>query len=322
MPTVMETGYWRGEFRFKHFGTGDRIPVDYSVFTVKHPETGEPMGLATVTRDISDRKRAEEMLRDRERLFRAIFDQSLQFMGLLEPDGTVLEINQTALLAAEVGIEEVVGKPFWETPWWQISPEVKQQVREAVAKAAAGEVVRYEAEVLLTGGFLATLDFSLKPIKDESDKVVLLIPEGRDLSDRKALERELSLRQARFDAFFAAAPAGMFITDDQLRFMQFNEKLAELGGQPASAYIGKTLWEAEPEMAPVLGPVYQQVLSTNEPILNLEVSHATTAHPDVVRDWLSSYFPLPGEDGKPLGIGAFVLEVTDRKALELSLIHI
>ncbi|MCC3453153.1 MAG: PAS domain S-box protein [Microcoleus sp. PH2017_29_MFU_D_A] len=320
MPCVMETGSWRGEFRLKHFRTGDRIPVDYSVFTVKHPETGEPMGLATVTRDISDRKRAEEMLRDRERLFRAIFDQSLQFMGLLEPDGTVLEINQTALLAAEVGIEEVVGKPFWETPWWQISPEVKQQVREAVAKAAAGEVVRYEAEVLLTGGFLATLDFSLKPIKDESDKVVLLIPEGRDLSDRKALERELSLRQARFDAFFAAAPAGMFITDDQLRFMQFNEKLAELGGQPASAYIGKTLWEAEPEMAPVLGPLYQQVLSTNEPILNLEVSHATTAHPDVVRDWLSSYFPLPGEDGKPLGIGAFVLEVTDRKALERELV--
>ncbi|TAF51940.1 MAG: PAS domain S-box protein [Oscillatoriales cyanobacterium] len=320
MPTVMETGYWRGEFRLKHFRTGDRIPVDYSVFTVKHPETGQPMGLATVTRDIRDRKRAEEMLRDRERLFRAIFDQSFQFIGLLKPDGTMLEANQTALDAAEVGIEEVVGKPFWETPWWQISPEVKQRVREAVAKAAAGEVVRYEAEVLLTGGFVATIDFSLKPIKDESGKVVLLIPEGRDLSDRKALERELSLRQARFDAFFAAAPAGMFITDDQLRFMQFNEKLAELGGQPASAYIGKTLWEAEPEMAPTLGPLYQQVFNTNQPILNIELSHATTAQPDVVRDWLSSYFPLPGEDGKPIGIGAFILEVSDRKALERELV--
>ncbi len=320
MPCVMETGSWRGEFRLKHFRTGDRIPVDYSVFTVKHPETGEPMGLATVTRDISDRKRAEEMLRDRERLFQGIFDQSFQFIGLLKPDGTILEANQTALLAADVGIEEVVGKPFWETPWWQISSEVQQQVREAVAKAATGEVVRYEADVLLAGGVVATVDFSLKPIKDDNGQVVLLIPEGRDLSDRKALERELSLRQARFDAFFAAAPAGMFITDDQLRFVQFNEKLAELGGQPASAYIGKTLWEAEPEMAPMLGPLYQQVLSTNEPILNLEVSHATTAHPDVMRDWLSSYFPLPGEDGKPIGIGAFVLEVTDRKNLERELV--
>ena len=320
MPSVMETGYWRGELRFKHFGSGESIPVDYSVFTVKNPETGESLGLATVTRDISDRKRAEEMLRDRERLFQAIFDQSFQFIGLLAPDGTMLEANQTALSAAGVPLEQVIGKPFWETPWWQISPEVKQQVREAVAKAATGEVVRYEAEVLVAGGVLTTIDFSLKPIKDDDGKVVLLIPEGRDIGDRKALERELVLRQSRFDAFFAAAPAGMFITDDQLRFVQFNEKLAELGGQSASAYIGKTIWEVEPEIASTVGSMYEKVLSTNEPILNLEVSHATTAHPDVVRDWLSSYFPLPGEDGEPIGIGAFVLEVSDRKALERELV--
>ncbi|MEZ2276790.1 MAG: PAS domain S-box protein [Microcoleus sp.] len=319
MPTVMETGYWRGEFRFKHFGTGKSIPVDYSLFTVKHPETGEPLGLATVTRDISDRKRAEEMLRDRERLFRAIFDQSFQFIGLLEPDGTMLEVNQTALSATDVGIEDIVGKPFWETPWWDISPEVKQRVREAVAKAAGGEVVRYEAEVLVTGGFVATIDFSLKPIKDESGKVVLLIPEGRDISDRIALERELTLRQARFDAFFAASPAGMFITDEQLHFVQFNEKLSELGGQPVSAYIGKTLWEVEPAMASTTFPLYQQVLSSNQAILNMEHSNPTTAQPDVMRDWLSSYFPLPGEDGKPIGVGGFILEVTDRKNLEREL---
>ncbi|MEZ2226984.1 PAS domain S-box protein [Microcoleus sp.] len=319
MPTVMETGYWRGEFRFKHFGTGKSIPVDYSLFTVKHPETGEPLGLATVTRDISDRKRAEEMLRDRERLFRAIFDQSFQFIGLLEPDGTMLEVNQTALSATDVGIEDIVGKPFWETPWWDISPEVKQRVREAVAKAAGGEVVRYEAEVLVTGGFVTTIDFSLKPIKDESGKVVLLIPEGRDISDRIALERELTLRQARFDAFFAASPAGMFITDDKLRFVQFNQKMAEFGGQPASAYMGKTLWEVEPEMAPTIEPLYQQVLSSNQPILNLELCLATNAEPSVMRDWVASYFPLPGQDGKPIGIGTFIWEVTDRKNLEREL---
>jgi PAS domain S-box-containing protein len=319
-PSVMETGYWRGEFRFKHFVTGESIPVDYSVFTVKHPETDELIGLATVTRDIRERKRVEEMLRDRERLFRAIFDQSFQFIGLLDPEGTVLQANQTALAAAGVPAKEVIGKPFPETPWWQISAATKQQVTEAIVKAAAGEVIRYEVDVLIVGGAVITVDFSLKPIFDESGKVILLIPEGRDISDRKALEREIALRQARFDAFFAAAPAGMFITDEQLRFVQFNEKLCELGGQSVSAYIGKTVWEAEPEMAPIVGPLYQQVLTSNEPILNLEISHPTAARPDIYRDWLASYFPLPGEDGKPIGIGAFIMEVTDRKNLERELV--
>ncbi len=319
MPTVMQSGYWRGEFRLKHFQTGDSIPVDYSIFTVKHPETSELLGLATFTRDTRDRKQAEEMLRDRERLFRAIFDQSFQFVGVLKPDGTVLEANQTALITAGLRLEDIVGTPFWENLWWQISPETTQQVRSAIARAAAGEVVRYEVDVLIAGGAVATVDFSIKPIKDDNGKVVLLIPERRDISERKALERELTLRQARFDAFFDSASAGMFITDDQLRFVQFNDKLSELGGQPASAYIGKTVWEVEPEMASTIGPLYEQVLSTNQGILNLELSHPTNAQPDVMRDWLASYFPLPGEDGKPIGIGAFILEVTDRKALEREL---
>ncbi|MCZ0904942.1 hypothetical protein ON021_34115, partial [Microcoleus sp. HI-ES] len=99
LPATVRDGFWQGEFRLRNFQTGENFPVDFTLFTVKNPETGEPMGLATVTRDISDRKRAEEMLRDRERLFRAIFDQSFQFIGLLKPDGTVLEANQTALAA-------------------------------------------------------------------------------------------------------------------------------------------------------------------------------------------------------------------------------
>ncbi len=319
MPATVRDGLWHGEFRLKHFQTGQNIPVDFTLFTVKDPETGEPVGVATVTRDIRDRKRAEEMLRDRERLFRAIFDQSFQFVGLLKPDGTVLEANQTALAASGLRLEDVAGTPFWENQWWQTSPETKQQVREAIALAATGEVIRYEADVLFAGGALATVDFSIKPIKDDNGNVVLLIPEGRDISDRKALERELTLRQARFDAFFAAASAGMFITDDQLRFVHFNDKLCELSGQPVSAYIGKTVWEADPEMAPALGLLYQQVLTSNEPIFNLEISHPAAAGPNVYRDWLASYFPLPGEDGKPIGIGAFILEVTDRKNLEREL---
>ncbi|MEG4345587.1 PAS domain S-box protein [Microcoleus sp. A003_D6] len=319
MPATVRDGLWQGEFRLRNFQTDENIPVDFTLFTVKDPETGEAVGVATVTRDISDRKRAEEMLRDRERLFRAIFDQSFQLVGLLEPDGTVLEANQTALAVAGLGREDFVGTQFADNLWWQNSPEAKQKVQAAIAKAAAGEVVRYEAEMLVAGGAVITVDFSLKPIVDDRGKVVLLIPEARDISDRKALERELTLRQARFDAFFDAAPAGMFITDDQLRFVQFNDKLSELDGQPVCAYIGKTIWEAEPRIAPTVGPLYEQVLSTNEGILNLELSHANTAQPDVMRDWLTSYFPLPGEDGKPIGIGAFILEVTDRKNLEREL---
>ncbi|MEG3833074.1 MULTISPECIES: PAS domain S-box protein [unclassified Microcoleus] len=316
VPATVRDGFWQGEFRLRNFQTGEDFPVDFTLFTVKHPETGEPMGFATVTRDITDRKRAEEMLRDRERLFRAIFDQSFQLVGLLKPDGTVLEANQTALDIAGMEREDFVGTQFTDNLWWQISPEAKQKVQAALTKAAAGEVVRYEADVLVAGGAVITVDFSLKPIVDDSGKVVLLIPEARDITDRKALERELVLRQTRFDAFFTAAPASMFIFDEQLRFVQVNEKLAETTGVSVAEHLGKTVREVVPQMVDTLQPMLQQILATNQPFLNVEVSGTTVNEPGLVRDWLASYFPLPGADGKPIGVGGVAIEITDRKKAE------
>ncbi len=316
VPATVRDGLWQGEFQLRNFQTGENIPVDFTLFTVKNPDTGEPVGLATVSRDISDRKHAEEMLRDRERLFRAIFDQSFQLVGLLEPDGTVLEANQTAMTVAGLGREDFVGTQFADNLWWQISPEAKQKIEAAIASAAAGEFVRYEADVLVAGGAVMTVDFSLKPIVDDSGKIVMLIPEGRDISDRKALERELVLRQSRFDAFFAAAPAAMFIFDDQLRFVQANEKLAETTGPSVAEHLGKTVREVIPEMVDTLQPILQGVLANNQPLLNVEVSGSTLNQPGVIRDWLASYFPLPGEDGKPMGVGGVAIEITDRKTAE------
>jgi PAS domain S-box-containing protein len=65
-PTVLEKGSWSGEMRFRHFKTGDPIPVLYSVFRIDDPETGQPVNVGNVCRDITDRKRAEEKLRASE----------------------------------------------------------------------------------------------------------------------------------------------------------------------------------------------------------------------------------------------------------------
>jgi PAS domain S-box-containing protein len=62
-PAVMENGSWSGELRFRHFKTGQAIPMLYSAFRIDDPETGQPTNVGNVCRDITDRKRAEEALR-------------------------------------------------------------------------------------------------------------------------------------------------------------------------------------------------------------------------------------------------------------------
>ena len=146
---------------------------------------------------VAEHKRAEQQLRESERRFNAIFNQTYQFVGLLKTDGTLLEANSTALEYRDLEREDVVERPFWQTPWWDTSPGDQERLRFAVSEAAQGKFIRYEAHHRDSNGTVGTFDFSLKPIFDESGRVVFLIAEGRDISDRKRMEEEL--RCARDD---------------------------------------------------------------------------------------------------------------------------
>jgi PAS domain S-box-containing protein len=144
-------------------------------------EDGEVTALEGFITDVTEQRR-------RERRLEAVFDGTFQFMGLLEPDGTVLEVNRAALEFADVEREAVVGERGWETPWWT-DDEPSERFRSAVETAADGEFVRYE-ETIRGAEHTATVDLSVRPVTD-GDAVELLVAEGRDITERVRREEQL-----------------------------------------------------------------------------------------------------------------------------------
>jgi PAS domain S-box-containing protein len=140
--------------------------------------------------------------------FRAIFDATFQFIGLLRPDGTLLEANSTALDFAGLEQEDVIGKPFWECHWWTHSEKVQRELKEAVRLAASGEFVRYNVQVRGRGDQRATIDFSLKPVFS-GDRVTLLLPEGRDVSDLVSAQQAIKRLQQRTERILNSAGEGI-----------------------------------------------------------------------------------------------------------------
>lgn len=179
---------------------------------------GKTAHLIGVVSDVTDRRRAAEALAqanaelerrvdertralaeahariaESEARFRGIFDAAFQFIGLLAPDGTLLEANRTALEFGGLDRAEVVGRPFWEAGWWgDAEAPARAQLRAAIARAATGEFVRFETEMHGVGGQRIAVDFSLKPVVAEDDgSVALLVPEARDISALKAAQAQL-----------------------------------------------------------------------------------------------------------------------------------
>ncbi len=130
----------------------------------------------------------------RQKLARITLDSMVQFVGLLDAKGTVLEINHVALDAVGIVLAEVEGKPFWTTFWWQVSPEINAELREMIRRAAVGEFVRWDTEIYGRAGGKETIiiDASLMPVKDEQGNVAFITAEGRDITEKKAHEREIA----------------------------------------------------------------------------------------------------------------------------------
>jgi len=187
-PTLRERGYNRADVDFvcKDGGilqmecSATAVPDEYGNFTT----------FLIVQRDVTERKRATTALAISEQRFRTIFNSSYQLIGILGPDGTLLDANDTALGIVGLNREEVIGRPFWDIYCWSYSTDVQSRLKAAIRDAAQGKPVRYEEDLLTKGNIIRTIDFTLKPVVNQQGETVLIIPEGMDITEKKRAEEE------------------------------------------------------------------------------------------------------------------------------------
>jgi PAS domain S-box-containing protein len=186
---------------------GDNDSLEFDVVTLhgklRHMETyaapfrmpdGQIAQLA-VTRDVTDRKSIEE--RERQMTaeaiaatakFRAVFEQTTVFACIMTTDGIVTEANRLSLDACGYRAEDVLGRLFWETGWWQGSKEVQEKIRAATRQAAEGTPYRETLTYYWADGTERLVDFGLHPIRNDRGEIIYLHPTGVDITDIKNAE--------------------------------------------------------------------------------------------------------------------------------------
>ncbi|MCX7063669.1 MAG: bifunctional diguanylate cyclase/phosphodiesterase [Proteobacteria bacterium] len=162
---------------------GAEIPLEASITKVFID--GEPT-FSVQLRDIRARKAAEYARLESEQRFRTVFDHAMEAIALLDPVGTVLELND-ATRALLGGGDDCVGRKFWALPWWPRLTsandlEARQlAMRETIERCAAGEQIRTRAELIDSSGAAHVIDFSLRGVRT-GNEVVAIVAEGRDIT--------------------------------------------------------------------------------------------------------------------------------------------
>ncbi len=181
-------------------------------------------------------KKTEEELRQSKRQLEAIFNDPETFIGVIDTDGTLREGNESALEFVSDPPSKVEGKKFWNTPWWTHSPELQQKLKKAIERAKTGEIVRFEATHIGKNRKEITVDFSLRPVRNDEDEIVSLIASGKNITRRKKAEE-------RFKKLFNASPDPTYLVDEDGVFQEVNEAAIETLGYEREDIIGKHLLE-------------------------------------------------------------------------------
>ncbi|MCY7407871.1 MAG: PAS domain-containing protein [Alkalinema sp. CAN_BIN05] len=264
--------------------------------------------------------------RQSEAQIRRILDGLFSFVGIMTPDGTLIEANRTALEAARLTPEDVLGVQVPDTYWWSYDAAIQAQLWTAIHQAAAGVTVRYDVLVRLAADHFITIDFALAPLFDAAGRVEFLLPSGIDITDRKRAEASLKDSMGQIKdyvermtlALDSAKMASWYwdLTTGEITWSSYYEIL--WGYQPGTPNRRYEDWSrrVHPDDLPRVEAAIQMARQTQTDFLE----EYRVIWADGTLRWVASfgrwYFNNEGEPYRMMGT---VQDITDRKEMEASL---
>jgi PAS domain S-box-containing protein len=185
---VLEKGYDMSRGYEVITRDGSRIPVELSAAVMKDTD-GKPIGIVIIARDITERKRAEEELRDREATMRALLNAPIEAAALIDSEGIILAANEPAAKSVGKSVDEFVGLRIYDLFPPALAESRKRQVDEVFR---SGSPARFEDE---HEG--RSLDHRLYPVSGAQGEVTRIAVYIRDITHRKQAEERIRAYQER-----------------------------------------------------------------------------------------------------------------------------
>lgn len=169
-------------------------------------------------------------IKSRELQFEGVFNSSMSFVGILDAEGVLIEINDTALSVGGLTPAQLIGRHFWDSPFWDNSPLNAIAARDHFKTALKGKEISYEVTIAIANQKTSVILFSLRPVLNGQKEVAYVIAEGRPVD-------ELVRTRDHYKAVIEATEAGTWEWNIETGDIVINDRWADfIGYKPEELY--------------------------------------------------------------------------------------
>ena len=309
IPETIKGG-WKGELTGKR-KDGSLFRVSVSSSVVKDGK-GKPTAMLSIFRDIAERKKAEEALKESEQKLRNIIDTSPDGIVWVDTRGKITLVNKKGFEITGFSEKDLIGKDFMDVE--ALTQESKERILEGFMKRLEGiDTPPYEVELVSKNGEVLPFELGASLIYEE-DKIVGIQAIFRDLRERKRTEEMLRESEEKYRKQFEESLDAIFLGDAETGIItDCNRAASELVGREKSELVGKHQWILHPpqEIEEEFSRTFKKHLKEKEgQVLETQVITKKGEIKDVAIK--ASLFELRG---KKLIQGIF-RDITERKQME------
>lgn len=183
--------------------------------------------LENIARELNiDLEKEKKALSDTILRFHAIFDQSSQNIWIMDLRGKILEANDSFYRTMGQKRGQILNRYFWELQFISNRKKRVDEIKAAISKSARNKTSRLELNIRDIFKKVYVLDMTIQPVLDSNGNVVLIIGEGRDITNRKKVELELDIYRSHLEEMIESRTEELKKTQKELLI---KEKFAALG---------------------------------------------------------------------------------------------
>ena len=311
---------WTGE-ALGIASNGHRFPIAGSITRIDEP-AGGLAGFVASFRDVSDRARAEQALRESEERYRSLVESALDTIFTSDAEGRFLYVNNAAAGALGLTPEQVVGRTVNEL----FPPHVADRYRAGVRQVVeTGKTLATEDQSEV-GGQVRWFSTIVQPMRGADGQIVAAQAIVRDITTRKFAEDRLTRSEERLNQAIRVADIGFFDHDHLKNERYWSPELRRIAGlaveeplppHPSTDGADNVMWIHPEDRSMIVEAVKRAHAPQSDGFYDVEYRFI---RPDGAPRWLKvrsqTFFRGEGEARHPVRTVGGAQDITDRKTAD------